>query len=211
MSETEGVIKFQLEFDQNESVQACHIAELDSWRHIFYRLQLIGQQAERYQGYGFGNISQRHPEFLQQFFISGSQTGGAAFLKPQQYALVTECDPLNNRIVASGKIKPSSEAMTHGQVYQLDPTANCVIHVHSPEIWKHADELKIPQTTADVPYGTVAMAQEVVRLFDESDVKKQKIFSMKGHEDGVVCFAENLSVASHLMIDIFNRTLKLGA
>ena len=209
MSEQEGVIKFQLEFSKGDFITTDDITELDCWRHICYRLQLIGQDVNRYEGYGFGNISQRHPQLANQFFISGTQTGGASYLQATEYALVTDCQPMSNRIAACGQTKPSSEAMTHGQVYQLNHNASCIIHAHCPEIWRNADALNIPQTSAEVPYGTVQMAQEVMRLFNETDVLTQKIFSMRGHEDGVVCFGQNWQMTCHQIINMLARAIQI--
>ncbi|MEM7802483.1 MAG: hypothetical protein AAF633_25035, partial [Chloroflexota bacterium] len=60
------------------------------------------------------------------FLISGTQTGHVEKLDFSQYALVTDCYPKENRVVARGACKPSSESMTHGVVYLLDASATCV-------------------------------------------------------------------------------------
>jgi len=205
--EQEGVIKYQLHFQQEAVISASDIVEIDSWRHVFHRLQLIGQMASRYHGYGFGNISQRF-HASEQFIISGTQTGEKPFLKADDYALVTECYPHQNKVVAAGQTAPSSESMTHGQLYQLDESIQFIIHAHSPDIWQKATVLNIPQTRQAVEYGSVAMVEEVERLFNETDVKQQKIFSMAGHVDGIVSFGATAEEAAQAMIQFLAASFR---
>jgi len=84
---------------------AEELREINGWRHIFYLMQLIGQSPDRYRGFGYGNISQRlepydSPPHCRRFVISGTQTGSLAWLKPEHYAIVVECHPDQNLVVA---------------------------------------------------------------------------------------------------------------
>jgi ribulose-5-phosphate 4-epimerase/fuculose-1-phosphate aldolase len=201
----EGVIKFHLEFTPGPPLPAVEIARLNTWRAKLYRQKLIGQDPARYGGYGYGNLSMRLAPYdaapaLRRFVISGSQTGDLAELGPEQYAIVTECYPQENRVVAHGPIRPSSESLTHAAVYALDPAIRVVFHVHSPEIWHVAALLGIPITDPNIPYGTPAMAAEVVRLFAETTVAQRRIFSMGGHEDGIVAFGETAEAAGEALL-----------
>lgn len=209
MTEQEGVIKFQLDFNQQAALQAADVAEINSWRAIMLQLGMLGQTPLRYDNYGFGNISQRFGGH-NRFIISGTQTGGIGQMRAADYALVTLCQPGQNRIVAIGETKPSSEAMTHGQLYQLSGDINFVIHAHCPQIWQQASALGLAQTRAEVPYGTVAMAEEVARLFGETNVLQQGIFSMAGHEDGVVAFGHSAEQAAQQLISVYATALKRG-
>lgn len=207
MAEQEGVIKFQLNYQRKAALRADDIVQLNSWRAIMVQLGMLGQTAARYDNYGFGNISQRVGS-TNQFIISGSQTGGIANMTAANYALVTDCQPSQNQITALGQTKPSSEAMTHGQLYQLSHGINFVIHAHCPQIWRHAAALGLPQTRAEVPYGTVAMANEVARLFTETDVLQQGLFSMAGHEDGVVAVGYSAAEAGQRLINCYAAALE---
>lgn len=207
MTEQEGVIKFQLDFSKNKALTADDVAEISSWRTIMLQLGMLGQTPLRYDNYGFGNISQRYGT-KQQFIISGTQTGGITQMTASDYALVTECQPEHNRIVARGETRPSSEAMTHGQLYQLDNAINFVIHAHCPQIWQRAGGLGLAQTRAEVPYGTVAMADEVLRLFGDTDVLQQGVFTMAGHEDGVVAFGNSAAQAAQRLICCYAAALQ---
>jgi ribulose-5-phosphate 4-epimerase/fuculose-1-phosphate aldolase len=204
-SKQEGVIKFQLDFTPAPPLAAAEIAEINHWRAMLYQAKLIGQDAARYGGYGYGNLSVRIPPFdaepaLRRFIISGSQTGHLAELGPEHYTVVTESYPAENRVVAGGPIRPSSESLTHAAVYALDPAIRAVFHAHSPEIWQAAQLLHIPITDAAVPYGTPAMAAEVTRLYTTTHLAQWRIFSMGGHEDGIVSFGRTAQEAGDVLL-----------
>ncbi|SNY59736.1 Class II Aldolase and Adducin N-terminal domain-containing protein [Arsukibacterium tuosuense] len=207
MAEQEGVIKYQLNYQQKAVLTATDIVQLNSWRQIMMQLGMLGQCPQRYDNYGFGNISQRYRN-TNQFMISGSQTGGISKMTAADYALVSECVPEQNQITALGQTRPSSEAMTHGQLYQLSDDINFVIHAHCPQIWQQASALGLPQTRAEVPYGTVAMADEVARLFRDTDVLQHGVFSMAGHEDGVVAVGSSAAEAGQRLISCYAAALE---
>src|ERR1044071_5796846 len=127
----EGVTHYRLEFRRRAPVRAALIKEINGWRSLLHALGWIGQDPKRYRGVGFGNISRRLPGRVDnpRFIVTGSQTGKYPHLKPRHYSLVEKSFPQENRVMASGPSKPSSESMTHAIVYRLDPTAQVVIHV----------------------------------------------------------------------------------
>jgi hypothetical protein len=90
-------------------------------------------------------------------------------------------------------------------VYDQSDEIRVVLHVHSAEIWQAAGELSLPVTSTTVEYGTPAMAREVDRLFHESDVSRQKIFSMGGHADGIVAFGCTAREAGTILLDTLSR------
>ncbi|MEN8259610.1 MAG: class II aldolase/adducin family protein [Pseudomonadota bacterium] len=197
MADQEGVIKFRLRHRFSQACELDYIRQLNPWRSILYRLGLIGQDPVRYDGLGFGNISQRltgtgKPTFI----ISGTQTGGKPQLIPEDYTVVFEADPQRNVIESKGPIKPSSEALTHAAVYDAAPHVRCVIHVHCPEIWQSTRALMLPSTTSEIGYGTPEMAHSVSRLFKTGQLDRINVFTMLGHEDGVVAFGETAEAAS---------------
>ena len=213
MAEQEGVIKFQLEFTASPALPADALREISAWRTLLYLAQLIGQDPDRYAGYGFGNISRRlppldAPQKERRFVVSGTQTGNLAELLPAHYAIVRAYDPARNRIVGEGPVRPSSESLTHGMVYDMDATAQWVMHAHSPHIWRHARALGIPMTDGRVPYGSPEMAGEVQRLFRETDVADRKIFGMHGHEDGIVTFGATAEEAGFVLLGALARAFQ---
>ncbi|MCK5859218.1 MAG: class II aldolase/adducin family protein [Abyssibacter sp.] len=203
MAEQEGVIKYRLDYHPaGAPAESPDFAALRAWRDVLHRLGLVGQQPDRYDGYGFGNVSLRRPAG---FLISGTQTGLPVRLAPQGYAEVTRCNVAANHIIANGPVKPSSEALTHGAVYAVDERIGAVLHAHSPEIWHHGP--RYPATAADVPYGTPAMAQAVAQLYRDSDLPEIGLFTMRGHTDGVVAFGATAEQAGQRLVAALARSL----
>ena len=200
MKEQEGVIKYQLNHTQQPIKQPFPFTEINAWRTIAVRLDLIGQKPERYDNIGFGNISQRIDAHSEQFIISGTQTGHIEQLNPEHYCLIVKAEPHQNRLQSCGPCKPSSESLTHASVYAQDKTIQAIIHAHSPEIWKHTAALGLPHTRADVPYGTVEMAMAVEQLLQSGKLTQTSLFTMLGHEDGVVAFGRNMQEAAWELI-----------
>jgi ribulose-5-phosphate 4-epimerase/fuculose-1-phosphate aldolase len=203
MSHQEGVIQFHLDFTRtDEPLNAEMLREMDAWRQVLHRLELIGQHPDRYDGLGYGNISVRYTssDFRHACVIGGTQTGHLKRLTAGHYTLVSACDIAKNRVIARGLIPPSSESMTHGVLYLLDDAIAAVIHVHSPEIWNHAVTLGIPVTSPNVLCGTPEMAAQVDTLFQNTDVTTLRIFAMGGHQDGIFTFGDSMSAAGTTLI-----------
>jgi ribulose-5-phosphate 4-epimerase/fuculose-1-phosphate aldolase len=200
MKEQEGVIKYQLEHIEQPIHEKFSLTEINAWRTIIFRLGLIGQDPERYGNLGFGNISQRLDYQSSQFIISSSQTGHIEHLSTEHYCLVIKADLQKNWIQSCGLYKPSSESLTHASIYAQDGNIQAVIHVHSPEIWNNTAALNLPHISSDIPYGTVEMAIAVEQLFQSGDLQRTSLFTMLGHEDGVVSFGVSMQAAAWELI-----------
>lgn len=210
---TEGVIKFNAQFKPAPPLPEDEVEELNAWRQMMYTLKLIGQDKRLPGNVGYGNISRRLPPYDApppriRFLITGTQTGSIPRLTAAHYATILACYPEQNRLEAEGPILPSSESLTHGSVYALAPEMRWVLHAHSPHIWRQAHRLGLPITHPNVAYGTPEMAGEVVRLFTESDVGEQRIFSMGGHEDGVVSFGPTAEEAAAVLITTLGKAVE---
>lgn len=209
MSETEGVIKYQLHHTDAPLSNDLTVTELNAWRTVMFKLNLIGKNPLRYEGYGFGNISQRLTDAQLQFIISGTQTGHLSVLNRHDYCLVSHTSPQENSLVSCGETKPSSEALTHASVYLQNPQIQAVIHVHCPEIWQHTHKLNLAHTAAAIPYGTPEMADAVTQLFKAEQWQQTAVFTMLGHEDGVVAFGNSLSQAACTLITQLSLALAI--
>jgi ribulose-5-phosphate 4-epimerase/fuculose-1-phosphate aldolase len=205
----EGVIKYQLHHKQTALGPELDVRELNAWRTVLYRLQLIGCKPNKYAGLGYGNISCRLPDDSGQFLISGTQTGDIAVLGKQHYALIHSASPQQNCIYSSGLTAPSSEALTHAGVYQQNPAIQAVIHVHCPELWHRTLIMQLPHTANSVAYGTPQMVTAVNELFSSGQLEQLPLFSMLGHEDGIVVFGPSLSAAASLLINILVKAIAL--
>ena len=202
----EGAIKFNLQYTREGLPDNVSLDALNRWRSTLRERALIGQDPDRYDGYGYGNVSQRiNPRKSarehRSFIISGTQTGHLDILDRNHYTLVESYDTSSDTVVARGPVKPSSESLTHGMIYDMDEHILVVLHVHSPDIWCNATALGVPITDADVPYGTPGMAHEVERLFKDTDVRDKRIFSMGGHLDGIVSFGTTAQEAGEVLLN----------
>lgn len=203
----EGVIKFELVYQQTDLPPGVDIADLQYWFDRCHALGLIDRDPTRYGGYAFGNISQRHGTG---FLISGTQTGGYSRLSDQDIAWVSRFDVERNRLVATGPAQPSSESMTHGQIYDSLPDANFVIHVHSPLIWHQAEQLGLAITAPEAAYGTVQMVREVRRLLAADTAGDAGCLSMGGHEDGILFFGPDADRAGKLLLRVYDEAITLS-
>jgi ribulose-5-phosphate 4-epimerase/fuculose-1-phosphate aldolase len=195
MVDTEGVIQYQLNYEPGELPADFNPAPLFEAFRACRSRNLIGQSSERYGGYAYGNLSSRtDPGFV----ISGTQTGGLADLSLSRLAWVTDFDATSNRLTATGPARPSSEAMSHGEVYRAAPGVGAVIHVHSPGLWQNAAQLGLPTTDPAAGYGTPEMAREVHRLLSEQP--EEGVLAMGGHDDGIIAYAADMAAALALLL-----------
>ncbi|MFN2476434.1 MAG: class II aldolase/adducin family protein [Chthoniobacterales bacterium] len=144
-------------------------------------------------GVGFGNISIRDGA-TNSFYITGSATGGLPTLALGDCARVSTVDFEKNWLRCEGLTVASAESLTHAALCAAEPSVQAVIHAHSHAIWTELCR-NGATTSADVEYGTPAMAREVARLFRDTDVKERRIFAMAGHEEGVIAFGRTLAEA----------------
>jgi len=198
----EGVIKFSLDHQASALPGWADIHDIQAWFLRCRELDLIGQHPERYEGAAYGNISQRAEAG---FLITGTQTGGKPRLAKTDICWVQQIDLDKNQLQSSGPVEPSSESMTHDQVYRYLPEVNFVIHVHSKPLWEQAEKLGLAITSPLAEYGTPEMAHEVERLLEDPEVAQAGVFSMGGHEDGIVVFGRDAAQAGKRLETQFAR------
>jgi len=183
----EGAIRFRYRLappGDRDRLARDAFARLRAWRQILKRLQLVGRHARRYDGYGYGNMSVRDPDDPMRFYVTASQTSGAATLRAADLVRVDRCDVDRFEVDAVGDRAPSSESITHGMVYAADPAIAWIMHAHAPAIWRAAECLGLPTTAPDVEYGSRAMAIAVDALLAR-ERSRPLLFATLGHEDGV--------------------------
>lgn len=196
----EGYTKYKCNWLNTNTLPLYYTYELNKVRKQMYELRLIGYYQQHQVGYG--NISIRYRN-TQKFIISATQTGHLPNLQPQHYALVTDYSIAANTIWCSGQKQASSEALTHAAIYELLPRYNAVIHVHHSALWTKL-LYKIPTTAAHVPYGTPAMAHEIKRLYQQTNLAKLKILAMAGHDEGIISFGTSLQEASNTLLTYYH-------
>ncbi|MGB3199621.1 MAG: class II aldolase/adducin family protein [Nodosilinea sp.] len=192
----EGVIKYVCNWDSGPPLADAQLTDLIMWRDRMHQAQYIGLYPN---GIGYGNISLRLS--AHSFIVSGTQTGHLAETTSQHYTLVDDWDIDRNTLHCTGPIQASSESLTHAALYDYSDAIGAVIHIHNHNLWQRGQGV-LPTTAASVPYGTPAMAEEMVRLLDHADLMQQRLLIMAGHEEGVLAFGPTLEVAAEVLFRI---------
>ncbi|MDR2922818.1 MAG: class II aldolase/adducin family protein [Treponema sp.] len=201
----EGYVKYAAEHTMAAAIETPlwaktpHWALLNSARTKLREMGLIGANSS---GIGFGNLSVRVSG--DQFLISGTATGAAAVLGPDGYCLISSFDIEKNRVVSTGPVKPSSEAMTHGIVYRSCPEANCVIHIHSRAIFDGMLRDNCPATPETAAYGTPEIALAIGRCVREA-AKNEGSVVLAGHDEGVIVYGPAVERALSLTEELYGR------
>lgn len=194
----EGYVKYLSDWRSGPPPDTAATDLLEHWRKPLFDAGLVGHYADL--NIGYGNISIRFGQ-LDQFVISGTQTGHIAVTSGEHYALVEAVDILANTLICRGPVQASSEAMTHAALYQLDRKINAVVHVHSKLVWQQVLH-RIPTTSGDVPYGTPEMAQEFARLYRETTFARTGLAAMAGHDEGIVAIGTTLRQAAQRILQL---------
>lgn len=192
----EGVIKYRCEWEVAPALAEEVLAELCYWRDRLFAAGLIGVYDN---GIGYGNLSLRQGR--DRFMISGTQTGHLPTTAVDHYTLVDDWDIDGNWLHCTGPIKASSESLTHAALYDHDPAIAAVAHGHHPQLWR-CYQGGLPTTRPTVPYGTPAMAAEMIRLFTDSDLSDRRVLVMAGHEDGLLAFGPSLAMAAQGLLQL---------
>ena len=196
----EGYIKFAVHLKKGDLPACPALFRLNEVRTELYDLGLIGVLPG---GIGYGNVSVRL-NGSDKFIISGTATGAKRVLALTDYCLVDSFDAIRNEVFCTGRIRASSESMSHGSVYQANPAITCVIHIHSPAVFRFMLKNGYPRTSEQAAYGTPEIAQEMVQLVRNG--KTQGIFVMAGHEDGVIAFGADIEPVRQCLLEVYRKT-----
>jgi len=156
-------------------------------------------------GIGFGNLSIRDGA-TDNFYITGSATGGIPELTLADCAKVVTYDFERNWLQYEGSTIPSSESLTHAAIYESDPKAGAVIHCHDSKLWT-ALLNQAPTSSKTIDYGTPQLAYEIMRLFKQTDVRSRKILVMAGHAAGILTHGEDLEEAFAVLMHERKRSI----
>ena len=194
MNPTEGIIKFDLAWEEAPPPEPAVLVELIAFRDVLHRKYLIAADEE---GIGFGNISHRSRDG---FIISGTQTGQIHATLPQDYTEVIDWDTRGNRVTCRGPVRASSESMTHAAVYEARPDVRGVIHVHHHALWTKMLD-RAPTTAANIEYGSTELAGAVGDIARGIAAGRPGILAMAGHEAGLLSFGCTLEDALQILLD----------
>jgi hypothetical protein len=208
---TEGTIHFAYNLTP-QATPLPEFSELAAWRDILFRLDLIGQHPDKYEGFAFGNLSAKSADQAEDddaFVITASQTSGALHLDAGHLVTIREANLSRFWVEAEGVEPPSSETLTHAMIYQADIRARSVLHIHNAEIWHHRAELNLPETPESVSYGTQAMVSAVAELLDQHQ-SRPLVFATAGHKDGIFVLGTHLRDCGGLLVSYYAKALALA-
>ena len=188
-------VKFTYQHAGSEIASFDALAELNACRRKLLEQRLMGVDSN---GVGFGNLSVRDGA-TSNFYVTGSATGGFPELTATDCVRVVAYDFAKNWLRYEGAAIPSSESLTHAAIYKSDPSTSAVIHCHDSSLWRTLLD-RVPTSSKAIAYGTPEMAYEIMRLFNETNVKNRKILVMAGHEGGIVTFGQNLEEACDVVV-----------
>ncbi len=191
----DGVIKYNLNFNKSKPLEKPLWQDIEKVRKKLHDINLIGEK----DGIGFGNISKRVSK--KSFVITGTQTGHLKNLDENHYSFIKEYNDREFYLNSFGAIKPSSEALTHGTIYNLNQNINAIIHIHSKKLWEFMLKNNYHKTD-NVPYGSVQMIDEVNRIYQNIDPLTKPLFVMSGHEDGIIAFGRDLDEALEVVLSL---------
>tara|TARA_B100001971_G_scaffold215193_1_gene259974 strand:- start:60585 stop:61196 length:612 start_codon:yes stop_codon:yes gene_type:complete len=200
----EGVIKFKCTLKKTGALDESLFLNIEKWRTILYKISLIGEYKK--EGLGYGNLSRRVAQ--DEFVITGTQTGKYPNLTGHQYTRVVKCNLATMKVEATGPTNPSSESLTHYAIYSQCPQIQFVFHVHHKGLWEFMLNNGYDQTADNIDYGTQEMANEAIRCIGN---KKFGIFAMKGHEDGVISYAQTSEDAGKILLETLKQSKSQGA
>lgn len=195
----DGYTKYQVRHHLGPAPEHAGLPTLEALRTWLFEVGGVGITE---QGIGYGNVSLRRDK--SSFIVSATSTGGIRKLGAQGYSLVTHWDIRANTLDCYGVKPASSEALTHGAVYEASPTVGCVVHIHSVDFFKKYLKQNVPATIPGALYGTTAMAESVAELVCKCPQAGSLV--MTGHQDGILFYGPGVSEVETLL----RKTYKSG-
>ena len=196
----DGVIKYSIEHQSAIAPLFSGYEQLEALRTRLFTLGLIGEK----DGIGYGNLSMRDDN-SKSFFITATQTGRKYTLSREYYTYISDYDFSTFKVISQGIHKPSSEALSHAMIYEIDERITTVIHIHSLALWNFMKAKNYLATTAE--YGTAEMVEEIAGLYTNLDPMMNNAFVMKGHEEGIITFGRSVEEAELVLYTIMQAYL----
>jgi ribulose-5-phosphate 4-epimerase/fuculose-1-phosphate aldolase len=172
---------------------------LDTLNQWVFTLGELGLAPLHPQG-AYGNHSYRVSE--KSFVITRTGMCPGKDLRPENYCLVCY-DEKEDLFDVTGEFDPSSECFLHHSIYRHLPGINTIMHGHSTLLNVHANDLHLPVTLEEYPYGTKELAHSAVQLV----TKEYSFFIMKNH--GFVATGEDMNGTGIMVLRQYKRLLDL--
>lgn len=134
------------------------------------------------------------------FIITGNK------LKPNLsddcFMSVLNYDVYNNSLFIEGASDPSVETVMHYLIYNTRFEVNAILCGKDDAIVKHAKELKVTETTEEIPHGTIELANEVLDILQDNNFVVIKNY-------GFISLGKNMKEAGELALKMYRKASSL--
>lgn len=179
MSEGYAGVKFETIFLERRAPKNPCIKELILWCKKFSEMGIC----PKHEKGSFGNLSAR----TEKGFITTGTGTDHANMKPADFAEVISVSVPEKKVSAIGLVAPSSESIMHYAIYSMRPDINAIFHGHDAAVLKNAENLGIPVTEKEEPYGTLELAEQAKKLCNHD------YFVLKNH--GIISLGKTMQEA----------------
>ena len=176
--------KFETEFKSDEIPQDTRIYEIIGLGEKFKKMGLLPDE----DGGHAGNFSFRNSEGF--VITAGGKDKGK--ISQRDFVQILKANVDSKKVIVEGEEQPSSETFAHYLLYAGRKSVNAVIHVHDGIILENAHKLNIKSTEKKHPYGTIELANDIVK-----SMGKEHFIAVKGH--GVIAVGKSLWEAGKLI------------
>ncbi len=196
-----GKLKFNLK-PSPELEEKLYI-ELEKWRAIFYKMNLVGEYQS--SGLGYGSLSRRLQAGQDSFVITGYQTGSMSHLGGRNYTKVIKCDLNKLTVEANGPTAPSGDSINHCAIFSSGHAINAVFYVHHKMLW----EFMLTNNYDKVGKGLQSGSKELAEACKQyATNKKQGIFALEEHEGAIISYGQNIEEAGKIILDTLKDSRK---
>lgn len=186
MAETFVGVKFQTVFVGRCPPFDPRVAELAEWCHTLARWGVVGHT--------IGNLSFRTANG----YMISRTAANLDTIEAEEFVEVVEADVPGRKLTVIGAYEPSSESLMHATIYQARPEVIAVFHGHNEKLLAAAEELHIPVTEQEKPYGTPELSAEILKI-----LAWHNLFIMRDH--GFVSLGRTMSEAARWIEQALGR------
>ena len=185
------VTKFKTNFVSEEIPDDKNIEDLKNWCNQFLKNKLITLDNNSL------GLSFRTDDG---FVITGNKLKEG--LSNDCFVSILNYNVYNNSLFAEGVLEPSSEAVMHYLIYNTRFEVNAIFCGNDDSILKHAKELKLIETSEEIPSGTVELANEVLDILSDNNFIVIKNY-------GFLSLGKTMKEAGELVLKIHKKALSL--
>ncbi len=191
MSEIYTGVKFKTVHLSTKSPLDKLIYELIFWANFMSQNNMTPPN----QGGSAGNLSFRCTKAKNQFIITATASDLGLLINNSKFIKVVACNYKSMTVEVEGLFEPSSESFLHHKIYEKRPEINAILHGHWPELLKNTENMNLPETKQEKPYGSMELVKEMEKIID-----KANFIVLKNH--GFLSLGKNIDQAGEQIMSI---------